>query len=301
MSESILINRLPTRTWNRLGVNETALRWEPAEKPDVETITAAGQTARVDVSGDGTSSEKAIEIHAPEGETLTVFETLRAQADLLVRTTLSVEKNARVRLVQIQTAGENSRLRLETTGTCAENARIELVQILLGRGDAYSDGRFELNGDGAGFKADVGYLGQRTQTVDMNLAVNHWGRKTASEIHAAGALKDDARKIFRGTIDFKKGSAGSVGDEQETVLMLGDGVSNKTVPVILCAEENVAGTHGATIGELDADTRFYFESRGISAQEAENIMARSAIERLARGLQDETAQETVQAALEEAL
>ena len=301
MSENILINRLPTRTWNRLGVNETALRWEPAEKPETRQIIAAGQTARVDVSGDAASSEENIEIHAPEGETLTVFETLRARADLLVRTTLSIEKNARVRLVQIQTAGENSRLRLETTGACAENAQIELVQILLGRGDVYSDGRFELNGDGAGFKADVGYLGQRAQVVDVNLAVNHWGRKTTSEISAAGALKDDAQKIFRGTIDFKKGSAGSVGNEQETVLMLGDGVSNKTVPVILCAEENVVGNHGATIGELDEDTRFYFESRGISAEEAEKIMARSAIERLARGLNDETARETVQAALEEAL
>ena len=63
--------------------------------------------------------------------------------------------------------------------------------------------------------------------------------------------------------------------------MLGDGVVNKTVPLILCAEENVVGNHGATIGELDEDTLFYFESRGISAAEAENIMARAAIERLA--------------------
>ncbi len=45
--------------------------------------------------------------------------------------------------------------------------------------------------------------------------------------------------------------------------MLGDDVVNKTVPLILCAEENVVGNHGATIGELDEDTLFYFESRGI--------------------------------------
>ena len=29
MNDTILINRLPTRTWNRLGVNETALTWGP--------------------------------------------------------------------------------------------------------------------------------------------------------------------------------------------------------------------------------------------------------------------------------
>ena len=35
-------------------------------------------------------------------------------------------------------------------------------------------------------------------------------------------------------------------EELENVLMLGDDVENKTVPVILCSEENVVGNHGAT-------------------------------------------------------
>lgn len=301
MSETILINRLPTRTWNRLGVNETALTWEDAADLGTEQVTAAGQTVRLDISGDGAYSEKRVDIHAPEGQTVTVFETLRAEDKLLVRTELHVEKDARVRLVQIQNTAQGSLLRLENNGRCAENAQVELIQILLGRGDVYSDGHFALNGTGAGFQAGIGYLGQKQQTVDLNLVVDHWGQKTTSEINAAGALKDDARKIFRGTIDFKKGSAGSVGNEQETVLMLGDGVVNKTVPLILCAEENVVGNHGATIGELDEDTLFYFESRGISAAEAENIMARAAIERLARTLQDETAQAAVLTELEEVL
>ena len=97
---------------------------------------------------------------------------------------------------------------------------------------------------------------------------------------------DGAKKIFRGTIDFKTGSAGSVGNEKETVLLLGDDVVNKTVPLILCAEENVVGNHGATIGQLDDDTLFYFESRGIAKAQAEHILARAAIEALARGLQN---------------
>ena len=85
------------------------------------------------------------------------------------------------------------------------------------------------------------------------------------------------------------------------LLELGEDAENKTVPVILCAEENVEGSHGATIGELDEDMLFYFESRGISAAEAENIMARAAIERLVRTLGDETAQSAILAALEEVL
>lgn len=301
MSETILINSLPTRTWNRLGVNETALTWGESADLGTEHITAAGQTVRLDIAGSGEYSEQTVDIQAPAGQTVTVFETLRAEDKLLVRTKLNVEKDAKVRLIQIQNTARDSVLRLETNGACAENGQVELIQILLGRGAVYSDGHVELNGTGAGFNAGIGYLGQREQTIDLNLVVNHWGQKTTSEINAAGALKDDARKVFRGTIDFKRGSAGSVGNEQETVLMLGDGVVNKTVPLILCAEENVVGNHGATIGELDEDTLFYFESRGISAEEAENIMARAAIERLARTMEDETVREAVLKELEEVL
>ena len=50
--------------------------------------------------------------------------------------------------------------------------------------------------------------------------------------------------------------------------MLGEDVVNKTVPLILCAEENVVGNHGATIGELDDETLFYFESRGIGREDS---------------------------------
>ena len=57
----------------------------------------------------------------------------------------------------------------------------------------------------------------------------------------------------------------------------------------------------SVFGELDENTLFYFESRGIPADEAENIMARAAIERLARTLDDETAQSAVLAELEEVL
>ena len=124
---------------------------------------------------------------------------------------------------------------------------------------------------------------------------------TECEIDTSGALKDAAKKVFRGTIDFKTGSSNSVGNEKETVLMLGDDVVNKTVPLILCAEENVVGNHGATIGELDDETLFYFESRGISRAQAENILARASIERFARTVDDEVLRAQILQTLEEEL
>ena len=59
------------------------------------------------------------------------------------------------------------------------------------------------------------------------------------------------------------------------VLLLDDGVQNQTIPLILCAEEDVEGNHGASIGSLDDELIFYLESRGISEEAAYELMAKA--------------------------
>ena len=283
------INQLPSKTWHWLHVNETKLPWDEEQTTELpqETVTAeTTDVARFCIQGTDAYNRKQLAITAPADRQITVFMDYETAGNLAVQTNLTVEENAQIRLIQLQHTQEASLVYNKITGTCAKNARVELIQIYLGNGDIYSDTTIDLNGDGSSFQSDIGYIGQHAHIIDMNEVVNHFGKYTESEINVTGALRDCAKKIFRGTIDFKTGSSDSVGNEQETVLMLGDDVENKTVPIILCSEENVVGNHGATIGELDADTLFYFASRGIDKERAETIMARAGIERLKGRIQD---------------
>lgn len=85
----------------------------------------------------------------------------------------------------------------------------------------------------------------------MNYVARHRGKKTTCEMDSTGVLAGKAFKLFRGSIDLLPGGSGAKGQEQENVLLLGDGVVNQTIPLILCGEEDVEGNHGATIGRLD--------------------------------------------------
>ncbi|HCJ91382.1 MAG TPA: hypothetical protein DHV71_05810 [Acidaminococcaceae bacterium] len=117
-------------------------------------------------------------------------------------------------------------------------------------------------------------------------------------IDVKGVLADRAVKIFRGTIDFRNGSAGSVGDEQEDVLLLDEDVINKTVPVILCEEEDVDGRHGASIGRLSEDILFYLATRGIGEKEAQRLMLRGRLAGIARAIPDEETVKLIDAAID---
>ena len=85
------------------------------------------------------------------------------------------------------------------------------------------------------------------------------------------------------------------------MLLLGEDIVNKTIPLILCAEEDVQGDHGATIGELDEDTLFFFAARGIDPITAENILTREKLNRLAESMGREDMVEKAQKAIEEVL
>lgn len=55
-------------------------------------------------------------------------------------------------------------------------------------------------------------------------------------------------------------------------------MDNKTVPVILCDEDDVMGNHGATIGHVKPDQRFYLQCRGLSDEALEQLFTVAAIE-----------------------
>jgi Fe-S cluster assembly protein SufD len=293
MSEKIQINKLPVNTWNRLGVNYAEVEWEenaPAKQSITVKSGEAHEPFRLDFSEAGDSE---VSFTAEENSSITVYELHRSNS--AVKLSFDIGKNASVKLVQLLNPTE--KLRHETFANCSKGGKFQIMTIMTGDGNIYSDNRTELEGDSSSINVEVAYLGKNSQTIDYNIAVNHWGKDTHSEINAAGALMDSAKKVLRGTIDFKTGSSDSKGSENETVIMLGDDVVNKTVPLILCSEENVEGSHGATIGELDDDTLFYFGSRGIGREEAERIMAYAALKRLIRLSDDKEFAEQAQNAL----
>ena len=225
-----------------------------------------------------------------------------AEASLAVRVRMKVESGASVRLIQVQMPQEHETLLSDIGGNLiGEGAKVEYIQLFLGKGNLYSGCRMDLNGKESNFATETGYLGQAQQILDYNMVANHFGEKTMSYINSDGALRGQAHKVFRGTIDFKRGSSGAEGQEEERVLLLGDDVENKTIPLILCAQEDVKGNHGATIGELDEDTMFYFGARGIDKEAAERIVTGAKLEHICDLMKDEAAEKIAKEALKEVI
>lgn len=198
-------------------------------------------------------------------------------------------------------AGERSRVNVTVYLTCGagvtcvedsgfvldDDARVTVRHVVLGGSFTATGLAADLRGDRSRIDIDTSYLGAGADERDFNYIVRHRGKKTECNLDANGVLTGTSKKILRGTIDLMHGAKGAQGNERETVLLANKGVDNKTVPMILCDEDDVAGNHGATIGHVRPEQLFYMGCRGLSEKQAEELFISAKLEDAAITAPDE--------------
>lgn len=216
----------------------------------------------------------------------------------LVQSQINVGKDSHLTLIKVQLLG-NKTLQLDDTSfVCGQHSKVDFIQIELGGNHIDSGIYADLQGNYSDIKTHVSYLFKDNQFLDMNHWVVQHGKRTKCDMYVDGTLKDQAQKIYRGTIDLQKGCSGSTGNEMENTLTLSPKVVNKSMPNILCLEDDIAAEHGVTIGKLSKEVLFYMESRGIDEVTAQKIIARAKIQRASDFIPDESIKEVISDYLE---
>lgn len=157
-------------------------------------------------------------------------------------------------------------------------AKVNYIQAELGAKKTITNYLNNLNEENSETNVNTIYLGDGDRDIDLSYLINHIGRRSLSNIEAKGALMDNSRKVFRGTIDFKKGSSHSKGREEEYAILLDKSVKSAAIPLLLCTEEDVDGQHAASAGKIDENKLFYLMSRGLDEKEAKKLIVEASFD-----------------------
>lgn len=241
----------------------------------------AEATIRV-TTHEGEASGASIDIVAAPNSTFSIALSLDSDADApaFMGSTMRVFAGAGARVdITVYLTASDAVTCVEDSGfVLDEGARVNVRHVVLGGGFTATGLAADLRGDRSRIDVDTSYLASGTQQRDFNYIIRHRGRKTVSNMDANGVLTGTSKKCLRGTIDLIHGAKGAEGNERETVLLASKGVDNKTVPNILCDEDDVAGNHGATIGHVRPDQLFYAACRGLSQEQAEALFLSAKLE-----------------------
>lgn len=193
-------------------------------------------------------------------------------------TRIVVEASAKLHLIEMLGVNEGQQ-HLESVGLeIHQNAAVDVKQYALGGSTIGLGLTANLVGARARLDLNNRYHATHEETLDINHLVRMRGTSTRAQLTESGVLNEAAKKTLRATIDLVRGAKDAQGNEIETVMILGDDVVNKTMPVILCDEDDVAGNHGATIGSVSPEQLDYLAARGLSRQAAEQLFIRALFE-----------------------
>lgn len=181
--------------------------------------------------------------------------------------------NSNISVVNLTTSDSTSLIAMENSVNTNSNIVTNYVDLRgkLRISNYYSD----LNKEKSSSAFNTIYIGNNDERLDMNYYVKNNNKKTISNMLFQGALLDNSYKSLKGTIDFIKGSSKSKGEENENCILLSDKCKSRSLPMLLCHEEDVMGAHGMSSGKIDVEKIFYLMSKGISEEEAKKLIIKS--------------------------
>jgi Fe-S cluster assembly protein SufD len=161
---------------------------------------------------------------------------------------------------------------------------VATLQAQLGRSANFSTHSISLGGslvrndvnvvlsDGTDATVNGLYIVNGTQHVDNHTSIDHAKPHGTSHELYKGILDDQSAAVFNGRIIVRKDAQKTDSKQTNKNLVLSDDAVIDTKPELQILADDVRCTHGATIGQLDAESLFYLQSRGIGKAQARSLL-----------------------------
>ena len=135
-----------------------------------------------------------------------------------------------------------------------------------------------LRGEGATAEVISVAVAGKGQHQDTGAKAIHLAPNTRSRIISKSISKDGGRTTYRGQLKVAPGATGVVASVRCDALLLDEGSRSDTYPYIDIQEDDTTMTHEATVGKISQDQIFYLMSRGLTENEATNLVVQGFLE-----------------------
>ena len=210
-------------------------------------------------------------------------------------------ENSKIDVVVVNTMNKNSNNFEAYENIIGENASVNYTIIDIGGKNSITNYYSNILGEKAKNDLKTIYLGAENNIKDLNYIAELRGKQSFIDIDVQGALSGNAKKNFKGTIDFKKGCKKAKGNENEFCMLLSEKARSIALPMLLCTESDVEGNHSTASGKVDNQELFYIMSRGLSYNEAVKLIVKARFNKILSRIADEDLRNEIIEKIEEQL
>lgn len=227
-------------------------------------------------------------VHYVEGCTAPIYTTDSLHSAVVE---IIVKKGARVRYTTIQNWSNNVYNLVTKRMFVEEDGFGEWIDANIGSQLTMKYPSVYLKGRGArGEILSLAFAGEN-QHQDAGGKAIHLAADTTSVITSKSISKKGGRTSYRGMLKVAKGAKNSKSTVRCDALILDSESRSDTYPTMEIDEERVTIGHEAFVSKIGEEQLFYFQSRGISQQEAEIMIVNGFVEPIVKELPMEYAVE----------
>lgn len=227
-------------------------------------------------------------IHYVEGCTAPTFSSSSLHAAIVE---IVVKKDAYCRYTTIQNWSNNVYNLVTKRAVAHEGATMEWVDGNLGAKTTMKYPSILLNGKGArGTMLSIAMAGAG-QVQDTGTKMIHNAPNTSSSIVSKSIAKDGGEVNYRGQVTFGKNSGGSISHIECDTIIMDDLSKSDTIPFNEIHNGNVSLEHEAKVSKISEEQLYYLMSRGLTEQEATEMIVMGFVEPFSKELPMEYAVE----------
>ncbi len=158
-------------------------------------------------------------------------------------------------------------------GACRGNkSKISWTQVETGSAITWKYPSCILQGDDSVGEFYSVALANNYQQADTGTKMIHLGKNTRSTIVSKGISAGHGQNTYRGLVKITKNAEGARNYSQCDSLLLGSNCEAHTFPYIDVQNSTAQMEHEATTSKISDDQIFYFQSRGLSAEDAVSMI-----------------------------
>lgn len=210
----------------------------------------------------------------PGAQARVVELVLSADLDSLVvpAVDLDVADGANLAYVGVQELGGRTWQTAYQASRVGRDGRLASFSMALGGHYARLRTDSRLSGQGGSSALLAAYFGDHDQMHDFRTLQDHEAPRTTSDLLFKGAVAGQARSVYSGLIRVRRGAVGTNAFQTNRNLVLSEGAHADSVPNLDIAENDVRCSHASAVGPIDAEQRYYLESRGLPPEAADRLI-----------------------------
>ena len=183
-----------------------------------------------------------------------------------------IDDNSTLDYYKLQNKDDNSTMISSNYFQQERNSNLTANTVTFNGGIIRNNTNVKLNGEGGSAEVFGLYLMDRKQHIDNQVFIDHAKPNCYSNEMYKGIIDDEASAVFNGHILVRKDSQNTNALQNNRNILLTDTAKVNTKPFLEIYADDVKCSHGATVGQLDADALFYIRSRGICERNAKMLL-----------------------------